>query len=315
MPGPAVPSFSAAWGALGAMLLVAGCVAPPAEPRASAPAPVAAVPVPPALPACRTAPGLRSADFRLDGAARQGGLLHGLAPRCARHLSLDGEPVPMAPDGAFILAFDRDAPAQAKLAAELENGARVERRLVVAPGQWRIEHVNAALTGRATSEEFRRLRDAELEQIAAARALHPQSDGWRQSFRWPAVGRLSGRFGAQRIYRGVPASYHGGVDIVAPAGTPFVAPADGVVVLAADHPFTLEGNLLIVDHGMGLNSAFLHCSSLAVKVGDVVRKGQILGKIGATGRATGPHLHWAMMWGKARIDPQALAGAMSMGDE
>src|SRR3546814_1960902 len=92
-----------------------------------------------------------------------------------------------------------------------------------------------------------------------------------------------------RSYQGKPGSYHSGTDVAVPAGTPFVAPADGVVVLAASAPFTLEGNLLIVDHGMGLNSAFLHCQRLDVKLGDRVVQGQRLWPVGRTGRATGPH--------------------------
>src|SRR3546814_1558795 len=93
-------------------------------------------------------------------------------------------------------------------------------------------------------------------------------------------------------------------------GAPVVAPADGVVILAADRPFTLEGNLLMIDHGHGLNSAFLHLSRIDVIPGQHVVQGQRIGAIGATGRATGPHLHWGMKWNDARIDPLLLAGPM-----
>ena len=132
---------------------------------------------------------------------------------------------------------------------------------------------------------------------------------------WPAIGRISGRFGAQRIYRGTPGSYHSGIDIAPGAngggsGSPYVAPADGVVILAAEAPFTLEGNLLMIDHGNGLSSAFLHSSKLLVKAGDVVHRGQAIGLIGMTGRATGPHLHWSLKWREARLDPILLTGAM-----
>jgi murein DD-endopeptidase MepM/ murein hydrolase activator NlpD len=96
------------------------------------------------------------------------------------------------------------------------------------------------------------------------------------------------------------------MDIAAPNGTHFVAPADGVVTLAATDAFTLEGHLLMIDHGMGLNSAFLHCSELLVKEGDYVKQGQVIGRVGATGRASGPHLHWGMKWNSARIDPKLL---------
>ena len=153
-----------------------------------------------------------------------------------------------------------------------------------------------------------RRRPAELAQIAAARNMEVVSDGWRQAFRWPVVGRLSGFFGSQRIYQGKPGAYHGGTDIAVPAGTPFYAPADGVVTLAVTAPFTLEGNLLIVDHGMGLSSAFLHCQRLDVKVGDRVLQGQPLGTVGRTGRATGAHMHWGLRWRDARLDPAKLAG-------
>ena len=123
-------------------------------------------------------------------------------------------------------------------------------------------------------------------------------------------GRISGRFGSQRIYRGEPGSYHSGIDIAPGNGVPFVAPADGIVVLAGED-FSLEGQLLIIDHGNGLNSAFLHASRLAVREGDRVRQGQEIGNIGATGRATGPHLHWSVKWHNARLDPILLTGPMS----
>ena len=183
--------------------------------------------------------------------------------------------------------------------------------LAVAPGAWRLEHINAPYRGSASSDaDFERRRPAELAQIAAARRVDQASDGWRQRFVWPVTGRRSGFFGSQRVYQGKPGSYHSGADIAVPAGATKGVPADGVVVLAASSPFTLEGNLLIVDHGMGLNSAFLHCQRLDVKVGDRVVQGQPLGTVGKTGRATGPHLHWGMKWGDARIDPAKLAGPM-----
>ena len=126
----------------------------------------------------------------------------------------------------------------------------------------------------------------------------------------PLKRKISGRFGSQRVYRGEPGSYHSGIDIAGGSGTAYVAPADGVVVLAAEAPFTLEGNLLIVDHGMGLNSAFLHSSELLVRQGETVRQGQVLGRIGMTGRATGPHLHWSLVWRGLRLDPLLFTGPM-----
>ena len=283
-------------------MLLSSCVAPDRAP------PVAAAPVapPPAPAPTETAPTIM---LSAPGAV-QGGLIGGTVRPAGARLTLDGRDIAVADDGAFIIAFDRDAPASARLVARNGAGA-AEQVVAVAPGDWRIEQVNARMTGgAASSEEFRARRAAEIAQMAAARATPVASDGWRQRFIWPVRGRISGLFGAQRVYRGVPGSYHGGTDIAAGAGTPFVAPADGVVILAATEPFTLEGHLLMVDHGMGLVSAFLHCSRLDVRAGQRVAQGQRLGLVGATGRASGPHMHWGLRWNEARIDPLLLAGPM-----
>lgn len=160
------------------------------------------------------------------------------------------------------------------------------------------------------NEAFLALRRPELAQIAAARTQETGAQGWRQRFLWPRVGRISGLFGSQRVYQGIPGAYHGGIDIAGTTGDPVLAPADGVVTLAADHLFSLEGNLLIIDHGQGLSSAFLHLSRIDVQLGQAVRQGQRIGAVGATGRATGPHLHWGLRWNEARIDPLLLTGPM-----
>lgn len=243
------------------------------------------------------------AKFVFEGERTQGGWIRGQAPGGTRSVTLDGQPIALDVQGRFFAAFDRDAAPSATLSARLSDGSTVTSAIAIAPRAWRIERVDVARAPGGATEAFMALRRPELARIEAARARDSASDGWRQNFVWPAHGRISGRFGAQRIYRGEPAAYHSGLDIAPGAGAAYVAPADGVVVLAAETPFTLEGNLLIIDHGMGLNSAFLHSSRLAVKEGDVVRQGQLLGYVGATGRATGPHLHWSLKWRDARLDP------------
>jgi len=264
-----------------------------------------------AKPADRTpARALIRAGFVYDGTMTQGGMVVGIAPTGATVLTLDGAPVPITPDGRFLIAFDRDAKPYARLVATLESGGTVAETLSVAPRAWRIERLDTLPKFPQASAEFARLRPPELAQIVAARTLQSESPGWREPFLWPAVGRISGLFGAQRIYKGEPGAYHPGVDIAEPTGTPVLAPADGVVILAADHPFTLEGNLLMIDHGMGLNSAFLHLSRIDVHVGERVQRGQQIGAVGMSGRATGPHLHWAMKWRDARLDPMLVAGPM-----
>jgi murein DD-endopeptidase MepM/ murein hydrolase activator NlpD len=250
-------------------------------------------------------------DFALEGDPTQGGWMKGAAPAGTIALSLDGNNIPLAPDGRFLIAFDRDAGAQATLSARLADGRIVTRTLAVSPRDWKIERVNVPLHKQGPTEEFMRLRRPELDRIHAARALDTGAQGWREHFIWPVEGRISGYFGSQRIYQGEPGSYHTGIDITTGAsGSPIVAPADGVVILAADHPFTLEGNLLMIDHGMGLNSAFLHCSQILVKEGEHVRQGETIARIGMTGRATGPHLHWSLMWRGARLDPLLFTGPM-----
>ncbi|MBB5725377.1 murein DD-endopeptidase MepM/ murein hydrolase activator NlpD [Sphingomonas endophytica] len=250
------------------------------------------------------------ARFGLSDGLRQGALVLGTAPAGTTRLTLDGAPVAVAPDGRFVIAFDRDAKPQALLAATLSDGTTQTATLAIAPGDWRIERLPTLRKIPVPSVEFAAKRAGELAQIVAARATGSDSEGWRERFIWPAQGRISGLFGAQRIYAGEPGSYHGGVDVAKPEGAEVVAPAAGVVTLAADPPFTLEGRLLILDHGHGVTSAFLHLSRIDVRVGERVRQGQKLGLVGRTGRATGPHLHWAMTWNGARIDPLLVAGPM-----
>lgn len=246
------------------------------------------------------------AEPRLLDRPAQGALVRGVAPAGTLSLSLDGRPVPVAPDGRFLLGFDRDAGPAATLNARLANGRTLRLPLNVARRSWPIQRINMARPTGGPTPEYARLREAELARIAAARARGSDSRGWAQAFIWPCRGRFSGRFGSQRIYRGVAAAFHSGTDIAAGAGAQVVAPADGVVVLAPPPGFSLEGNLVILDHGMGLSSAFLHLSSASVRPGDRVRQGQPIGRVGMTGRATGPHLHWSVVWNGVKVDPMTV---------
>jgi murein DD-endopeptidase MepM/ murein hydrolase activator NlpD len=294
-----------------ALGMLGGCAAvPQARPQ-----------VQPVPPSTRAAPPTVRADrpagpvtFSYSGLRMQGGTVIGIAPAGTQTLTLDGAAVTVAPDGRFLIAFDRDAGPSATLVATLQDGRRVADALVIAPREWNISRLGSLPKYPVPEAEFARIRPAELAEIAAARRISVDSAGWRQRFLWPATGRISTLFGSQRIYKnGEAGAYHSGVDVARPTGTPVLAPADGVVILAADRPFTLEGNLLMIDHGADLNSAFLHLSRIDVRVGDRVKRGQVIGAIGMTGRATGPHLHWGMKWRDARIDPLLLAGAMESG--
>lgn len=266
-------------------------------------------------PLVTPAPTLPTEQVRTDflflaGELTQGGFIRGQAPSGTSRLALGDQAIAMDGDGTFFAAFDRDSPATVTLTATRQNGQTVTETLSISPRDWQIERVNVAKRKLRNPEAYWRKREPEYNAIVAARAKQTGAQGWKQDFIWPVSGRISGRFGRQRIYRGEPGSYHSGIDIAKPNGTPFVAPADGVVVLARTG-FSLEGGLLMIDHGNGLNSAFLHCSSIVVKEGDQVRQGQHIGDIGSTGRSTGPHLHWGLKWHDARFDPILLTGPMN----
>lgn len=272
--------------------------------------PALALALAPAGASTLPAPAQEAAVGRIvfSGQLVQGGLVHGFAPVGTSGLMLDGKPIPLGANGHFIIGFDRDQPASAMLTVERGAALPIRQPLVIAQRAWKIENIDVARRPDGPTAEYQRLRDTELARIAAARAVSSDTSGWTQPFVLPAHGRISGVFGSQRIYRGEPAAFHSGLDIAGGAGAAVVAPADGVVVLAGPPMFSLEGNLVIIDHGMGLNSAFLHLSSYRVHQGQAVKQGEIIGAIGATGRATGPHLHWSVKWRDARIDPQLLVG-------
>jgi len=273
------------------------------------------MPVPEAIAAPIPAAPKVAGPFTFQGQLIQGGAVIGTAPRGTSLLTLDGESVPVTSDRRFLIAFDRDHGPSATLVATLGDGTQQRQLLAIAPRAWDISRLNTLPKYPVPRPEFDRVRPGELAQINAARKMQTDATGWRQMpFFWPVVGRISTLFGSQRIYRGEPGSYHSGIDIARPTGTTVLAPADGVVILVAPRPFTLEGNLLMVDHGAGLNSAFMHLSRIDVRVGEHVRRGQPIGAVGMTGRATGPHLHWSLKWRDARIDPLLVAGAMPVTD-
>lgn len=295
--------------AVAALITLSGCssVVPPAD-KAAVVQPISA-PQPAPTPA-RAPNG--PTTFTYSGELTQGGWLRGQAPAGTVSARLGEQALTLDPQGRFFAAFDRDAGPEARLVARLADGRTIESPLRISPRAWQIENINAARTPGGASEAFLQRRRPELARIAAARAKDHDVDGWAQQFIWPVKGRISGRFGSQRVYRGEPGAYHSGIDIATGgSGTPFVAPADGVVILAAETPFSLEGYLLMIDHGHGLNSAFLHNSRVLVREGDRVRQGQPIGHIGATGRATGPHLHWGLMWRGQRLDPLLFTGPMN----
>lgn len=239
-------------------------------------------------------------------ATRQGALVRTRLPRPGHDLTLDGKPVPMTRDGAFMIGIDHDAGATALLAWTTDSGRPARWPVTITANAWDTDILPARLSMPGPpNPEYDARRDRELGAVKAARADTSPLPFWQARFIRPAPGRISTNFGAQRIYGDRPAAPHGGMDIAAPTGTPILSPSPAVVRLATG-PFALEGNLVILDHGLGLYSVMMHLSRIDVKAGQIVAQGEPIGLVGATGRATGPHLHWGMTWLGVRVDPATL---------
>jgi len=153
-----------------------------------------------------------------------------------------------------------------------------------------------------TANQQRQAREA--QEVAAARSRSASAPLWEGPFIWPVEGRITSEFGLIRMVNGVPNGRHSGLDIAAPTGTPVRAAGSGVVVLAAHHLTT--GKTIIIDHGWDLSTSYLHLSEIHVAPGEHVTQGQVIGLVGSTGFATGPHLHWTANVSGVFIDPRLL---------
>jgi len=248
-----------------------------------------------------------SEGLELTGRLVQGGHVLGRTwPRAL--VFVDGEALAAASSsGHFIVGFDRDAPASVQIEARLD--ARSARRtLDIAPGDFPITRVDGLPPSTVTPSDpallARIAREVELKTEAFASRI--DADHFRDGFDWPVTGfRVSSRWGAQRVLNGTPARPHYGIDLAVPAGTVIRAPAAGRVVLA-EPDLHFEGGLVLIDHGQGLITACLHQSRLDVRAGQDVRRGDSVGRVGMTGRATGPHLCWRMKWRNRNLDPSLL---------
>jgi len=239
--------------------------------------------------------------FSLSGTMEQGSLVTGSAPPGSL-AALDGRPLRVSADGRFAFGFAPDQTAPSLVTVRYPDGGGDSRSYTPIVRQYDVQGVNGLPQNTVTPPPEVRERIArEAEAIFLARLNDTPGSDFLSGFDWPAPGIESGIFGSQRINNGVPGSPHYGVDMAAPTGTPIVAPADGVISISGDH--YLSGGLTLIDHGQGVSTAYLHQSARLVKAGEAVKRGQRIGLIGATGRATGPHLHWAMNWFQVRLDP------------
>ncbi|MDH3314877.1 MAG: M23 family metallopeptidase [Gammaproteobacteria bacterium] len=250
-----------------------------------------------------------ASELRFDGQFVQGGLITGYTVPGAR-VTFDERNVRVSGDGVFLIGFGRDAKPESTLEIAFPDGRKTARRLEIAKRNYKIQRIDGLPPRKVTPkpEDMKRIhKEAALIKTARQRD-EPRTD-FLGGFIWPAMGRISGVYGSQRVLNGVPRRPHFGVDVAAPVGTPVVAPTDGVVTLAQPDMF-FSGGTLVIDHGHGLSSSFLHLSEVLVKTGDRIKKGDLIARIGATGRVTGAHLDWRMNLFEARIDPQLLVGEM-----
>jgi hypothetical protein len=238
----------------------------------------------------------------LPSSVSQGGLVIGHAAPGSR-VTVAGKPVHVGADGIFVFGAGRDEQGPIDVVV-----GSATHRLNVTPRDWPIERVEGVppQTVNPPPEIAARIQREQAE-VVAARSRDDTREDFAHGFIWPVTGRISGRFGNQRIYNGDPKAPHSGMDIAVPQGTPVKAPADGIITFAKPDLY-LTGGTVLLDHGFGLSSNFLHLSRIDVKVGEHVRQGEVIGLAGMTGRATGPHVHWGFNWFGVRLDPLLLPG-------
>jgi murein DD-endopeptidase MepM/ murein hydrolase activator NlpD len=235
-------------------------------------------------------------------AASQGALVFGKVPG-GSIVRYAGRVLRPTPYGTVVFGIGRDESGPVRVDVQRPDGLSESASITVTPRDWPIERIDGVPPATvnpppAIAERIER----EQAMVVAARERDDDRADFVQGFVWPVQGRISGRFGNQRVYNGSPKSPHSGMDIAVPQGTPVLAPAAGIVTFA-NADLYLTGGTVLLDHGHGVSSNFLHLSRIDVKVGDRVEQGQVIGAVGATGRATGPHLHWGMNWFDVRIDP------------
>lgn len=250
-------------------------------------------------------------ELEIQGSWQQGGLLLAKT-QPGTPVIFQGRSVQVSPEGYFVLALGRNAPPSVDL--KLGSGDdTVVKTYAVRQRQYDIQRVEGVPQKTVTPppEVTERIRK-EAAMVADARAvLSPRLD-YLAGFAKPLEGPITGVYGSQRVYNGSPRSPHYGLDIAAPTGAVVLAPAPGVVRLAHSNMY-YSGGTLIVDHGYGVSSTFIHLSEITVSEGEEVLAGDPIAKVGATGRATGPHLDWRINWFDVRVDPALVLDQYPLG--
>ena len=217
-----------------------------------------------------------------------------------------GRVVELDTQGRFVVGLGRDAKPTATLEEVLPSGKKIIHTFNVEQRTYNEQRIEGVPQRTVTIPEsaLKRIRQ-ETQLTKKARKVSSTRDDFLQVFQWPTPGIITGVYGSRRVYNGEPRRPHYGIDIAAPQGAPVYAPVAGKVTLVHDDMY-FSGGTLIVDHGRGISSTFIHLHKILVKEGDEVEQGQVIAEIGASGRATGPHLDWRMNWFTQRLDPQLL---------
>lgn len=253
-------------------------------------------------------------SIQLSGRLEQGGIVFGTVDP-GTQITVDGRAVSVSDRGRFIFGLDRNAKPSSTLLVSYADGGETSQVISVASRDWLVERVDGLPQNTVTPnpKTVKRIQ-AEGGMIVAARNRTEPVPFFETGFLQPAQGRISGVFGSQRILNGQPRSPHSGLDIAAPTGTPIVATADGIVSLVHDG-MVLTGKTVMIDHGFGLDSVYIHMSEIKVEQGQAVRQGDPIGAIGMTGRTNGPHLHFGISWYGAKLDPQTVLAALPAGED
>ena len=248
--------------------------------------------------------------LQLGGSVSQGQLVMGRAEPGTRIVFKEVELRIDPASGSFAFGIDRDAEGEATLDVTCPDGARQHHHVAILKREYDIERIDGLPENTVTppKELLARIR-RENGWIREARARDTEIPRFLDGFIWPIVGRISGHYGRQRILNGKPRSPHLGVDVAAPEGTPVKAAAEGEVTLAESDLF-YTGGTIVIDHGHGVTTIYLHMSEVNVAVGQWIAQGEIIGAVGATGRVTGPHLDWRINWFQVRLDPELSVGPM-----
>ncbi len=224
------------------------------------------------------------------------------------------EKIRTSEQGDFLIAFGRDDESSQNISFLTKDETTKDVELKIEPTAWDIQNINGVPPRKVTPSNSD-LRDIETEQklVKKGQKNNTTTAFWKKGFIKPVEGRTSGKFGGQRIMNGVKRNPHSGMDIAAPEGTPVKASSDGKVTLAAPELF-YSGNVVILDHGYGLHTIYAHLKEIHVKEGDIVTQGDIIGLVGKTGRATGPHLHWGASLNGIKFNPPSLLN-INKGDD